>query len=132
MDGKNVNYTLKNMRHLTFKDTKTVLDTAMDIVNEASEQFAPIWQINSERLQIFQQYCEALDALAKQYNVEAIEVGVNERNHTIDIQLECISMEVENKKHVFYELAERALSFGFEHSENGNLIVKFVFPSLWT
>ena len=41
-------------------------------------------------------------------------------------------MTIESATHKFYSLAQRSKALGFSVSEDGNLNVKFVFPSVWT
>lgn len=106
-------------------------DIATMVVDEATKQFSPLWKINDKNADILKQYCEAIDLLSNEYNGTAINVFVDEVNMTVDITLTCGDLTIENKSHIFYQLAERAISVGFSTSEDGELEIKFVFPSLW-
>jgi len=68
--------------------------------------------------------------LVEQTDAESIEVEIDDTKMAIIVSIECISMEVDNKSHVFHELAKRAVSFGFSESD-GNTVVKFVFSGIW-
>lgn len=106
-------------------------DIATMVVDEATKQFSPLWKINDKNVDILKQYCEAIDLLSNEYNGTAINVFVDEVNMTVDITLTCEDLTIENKSHIFYQLAERAISVGFSTSDDGELEIKFVFPSLW-
>ena len=106
-------------------------DAVSMVVDEATAQFAPIWKENKERKQILKQYCDAIDALSNEFGGESFEVDVDDIKMTISIKLECHDMILDSQKHKYYDLAKRALSFGFSVSESGNLVVEFVFPRIW-
>ena len=106
-------------------------DAVSMVVEEATNQFAPLWGIDSHKYEILEQYCKAIDELASEFSGISYDVGVDEIEMTVQVVLECLDLTVASRKHRFYELAERSLSFGFSTSEDGNLNVKFVFPSVW-
>ena len=49
----------------------------------------------------------------------------------VTVVLECDEVIIEKDDHILYELAKRTVRYGFSVSEDGNLLVKFVFPGLW-
>ena len=106
-------------------------DMVSMVVDEATSQFAPIWKENKESKRILAQYCGVIDSLSDEFGGESFEVDVDDIKMTITIRLECQDMTLESQKHKYYDLAQRALSFGFSVSESGNLVVVFVFPSIW-
>lgn len=106
-------------------------DVVSMVVDEATSQFAPLWEINKESYSILKQYCSAIDMIAKEFDVESYDVSVDDIAMTITIEMECLDMVIESDTHVFYSLAQRTKAFGFSVSEKGNLNVKFVFPSVW-
>jgi len=106
-------------------------DVAELVIEEASARFAPLWQINTENLEIFKQYCEVIDSLANEFDGESFDVEVDEIAMDITIVLECSEIIIEDRNHIFYKLAKRTKKYGFSVSDGGNLLVKFVFPSLW-
>lgn len=106
-------------------------DVAAMIIEDANDRFSPLWKPNSERIDIFKEYCDAIDALSKEFDGESFEVEVDEISLEITVALECDEVIIENSNHVLYELAKRTTRYGFSVSEDGNLLVKFVFPSLW-
>lgn len=101
------------------------------VVDEATERFSPLWRVNGDKIKILNQYCDVLDILSKEFNGVSYEVEVNEITMEIDIALECDEIIIESKDHVFYELIKRSIKYGFSVSEDGALIIKFVFPSVW-
>jgi len=106
-------------------------DVVSMAVGEASAQFAPSWKVDSEKYQILKQYCTAIDALSSEFDGESFEVEVDDAQMTIGIKMSCPGMLIKNKTHVYYSLAQRAISFGFSAADNGNVAVEFVFPSVW-
>lgn len=101
------------------------------VVEEANEQFGKLWKVNEENYKILKQYCEAMDVLAKEHDGEAFDVEIDDIAMTITIGMECMDFVVQNKKSLYYELVKRAVSFGFSAAEDGNLLVRFTFPSIW-
>ncbi len=106
-------------------------DVVTMVTDEATTQFSPYYRENQERKEILQQYCEAIDVLAKEFDGESFEVEVDDIKMTISIRMECPDMVIQGSDHPFYALAERALSIGFSHGEGDTVAVEFVFPSIW-
>lgn len=106
-------------------------DVADMIIDEATKRFSPLWKMNEERLDIFKEYCKGVDTLAEEFDGESIEVEVDEITLEVTVILECDEVIIETDNHMLYELAKRTIRYGFSTSEDGNLLVKFVFPSLW-
>ena len=106
-------------------------DVVSMVVDEATAQFAPLWNINKEKYRILKQYCGVIDSLAEEFNGESFDVDVDDIAMTITIKMECRDVTIESQNHKYYSLAQRALAFGFSVSEDGLLCMKFVFPSVW-
>lgn len=106
-------------------------NVAKEVIDEANIRFSPSLVIDEERICIFEEYCNAIDILVNEYDGESLEVEVNESDLTISIRIECMSMEVNKSSHVYYDLIQRAVKFGFKNAGNGNIIIEFSFPSLW-
>jgi len=106
-------------------------DVVSMVTEEVTSQFAPIWKVNKESERILKQYCSVLDSISDEFGGISFEVDVDDIKMTISIKMECSDMVLESQTHKYYELAQRAISFGFSQSEEGNLLVEFVFPSIW-
>lgn len=106
-------------------------DVVSMVIDEATAQFAPVWTANRENKKILEQYCEAIDELAKEFQGISYEVNVDTIKMTIGIKMECGDIILNSKTNTYYKLAQRAISFGFSQSEDGNLVAEFVFPSIW-
>lgn len=107
-------------------------DVVSMVVEEATKQFEPLWKLNKESNKILEQYCSVIDSLAEEFGGESYDVSVDDIAMTITIIMECEDITIESKTHKFYSLAQRSKALGFSISENGNLNMKFVFPSVWT
>lgn len=105
-------------------------DAASIVIEEANERLSPLWKADEERLNIFKQYCEAIDLLSDEFDGESFEVEVDEITMEISITLECDEIVIESKTHELYDLVKRAIRCSFSAS-NDNLLVRFVFPSIW-
>ena len=110
----------------------TCFDVVSMVVEEATKQFAPLWKLNKENIKILEQYCSVIDSLSDEFGGKSFEVTVDDIAMTVSIIMECDDVTIESKTHRFYSLAQRSNSLGFSVSENGNLNVKFVFPSVWS
>lgn len=106
-------------------------DVVSMVVEEASRQFAPSWELDSELYNILKQYCSVIDSLVEEFDGESLDVFVDDIKMTIKVILECPDITIESASHNFYKLAQRSNSVTFGVSEDENLNVEFVFPSVW-
>lgn len=106
-------------------------DVVSMVVEEATKQFSPIWKLDDEKYRILEQYCTIIDDLSDEFEGISYDVEVDDINLTTAITLECPDMSIGQSAHKFYSLVQRAISVNFSSSEDGNLNIKFVFPSLW-
>lgn len=109
----------------------TCFDVASEVINDATERFKPLMRLNTERVDIFKQYCEVIDELAEEFNGVSFEVEVDEITMEVTVILECGEIIIGSSNHVFYELVKRTIRYGFSAGEDDNVAVKFVFPCLW-
>lgn len=106
-------------------------DVAAMVIEDANDRFAPLWKINTEKLNAFKGYCNEIDSLSVEFDGESFEVEVNEVTMEVIVALECGEIIIDKDNHILFELAKMAVKYGFSVSEDGNLVVKFVFPGLW-
>lgn len=106
-------------------------DVASMVIEDATERFKPSMKLNKERVDIFKDYCNAIDTLSNEFEGESFDVEVDEVTMEITVALECDEIVIESSNHIFYELVKRAVRYGFTASDDGNLVIKFVFPCLW-
>lgn len=106
-------------------------DVASEVIEEATNRFKPIMKLNTENLDIFKQYCEIIDGYANEFDGESFDINVDKNTMEITVALRCRTFIIEAADHVFYELIKRTVRYSFSTDDDGDLIVKFVFPSLW-
>ena len=106
-------------------------DVVSMVVEEATDRFSPLWKVDNDNYSILRQYCSAIDSISNEFDGESFEVEVDEITMEVTVVLECDEVIIEKDNHILYELAKRAVRYGFSVSEDGNLLVKFVFPGLW-
>ena len=106
-------------------------DVVEMVVDEANKLFTPLWKIDDEKYRILKQYCDVIDMISEEFDGQGYDVSVDEIKMTVKIIVECQSLMLESASHKFYALAKRALSCCFSVSDNGNVNVEFVFPSIW-
>lgn len=106
-------------------------DVVKDVAEEATRQFSPDIVLVPERLDILREYCEAIDTVAAATYAESFEAEVDEERLTVIVSVECAAFQIESVSSPFYELIERAVSFGFYANSDGNTVAYFEFPRLW-
>ena len=111
-------------------------DVVSMVVEEASNQFKPLWKTNDAKLQCLHTYCNAFDVLLKKVSGDSIDVEIDDVKMNIKITIECDSIEVGSENKVYHDIAGQALSVTFKVSddekfEDSKLAIEFVFPSIW-
>lgn len=123
---------LRVKREVIGVPTIRCFDIAEMVLDEATEQFSPIWVVDEEKKGALKQYCDALDILSEEFNGQAFEVDVDEVKMTISIKMFCDEIEVCDETHLLYKLGKVAKSMSFSYSkEDDTMAVEFVFPSIW-
>lgn len=112
-------------------DIRCFDDVAKDVIKEASKRFSSMWKIDEDKLDIFEEYCDAIDTMVCEWDGISLKVEVDEISMQVSVVLECYEIIVRNSDEAFCKLIERADKYGFGVSDEGNLLIKFVFPSLW-
>ena len=106
-------------------------DVAEAVLEEAGRQFSPLFTENAEKKAEIKSYCEVIDDLSEEFDGESFEVEVDDIKMKIHIRLECPDVVIESEDHDLYRLAGLAESMIFSHSDDGNLVIDFVFPGIW-
>ena len=101
------------------------------VVDEATQQFSPMYKLNQEWLDILKQYCEVIDKLSVQCEGVAYDVGVDDLTHEVSISMECPSFYAEPANKHFLEVLKSTVTLRFDNCGNGNVKATFVFPTLW-
>lgn len=102
------------------------------VIDEASRQFAPLFRLSGERLDIFKQYCSFIDKLIEEFGGTTLEVTVDDDDMTVHMKMELEELVVDDKERaVFTELVGRALSMRVAHGEGDTVLIHLVFPTLW-
>jgi hypothetical protein len=110
-------------------DKLRCFDIVSEVINEASERFGST--PNSYYVDVLNQYCDIIDMISDKYNGESYIVEVDENTHEISIGLECWDFAADNSSHVFYKLIEHTTKWSFSVADTGNLLITYVFPSIW-
>ena len=84
-------------------------DVVSMVVDEATAQFAPLWNINKEKYRILKQYCGVIDSLAEEFNGESFDVDVDDIAMTITIKMGCHDVTIESQNHKYYSLLKKHL-----------------------
>ncbi|MBR5014295.1 MAG: hypothetical protein IKY16_06785 [Bacteroidales bacterium] len=105
-------------------------DTVSMVVEEATERIKPL-KLQEDRLEILKEYCEAIDVLIQEHDATAIDAEIDENTHHVHIAMLVPEFVLKGKQSEFFRLIQCTDSFGFSVDEDGDLIVKFTFPSLW-
>lgn len=103
-----------------------------DVIEEATKQFSPIYQINDEYEDVLEQYCDAIDELGAEVSAEGFYVDVDEI--TMNISIGVISPEFTLTEYykIFCDLLKRSVGFRvIRDDDNENIITMFIFPPIW-
>ena len=106
-------------------------DIVSEVIDEANKRFGPLWKLSERNLNILNQYCEALDALYEYIDPSMIEAYIDEYDMTVQIKVQCPEIVIKVKHNLFYMLTSRTVRMEFSHIDNENILLTFVFPSLW-
>ena len=107
-------------------------DVVQMVVDEASNQFAPLWKVNEEKLNELKEKCADVDSMILDFGGEGIEVEVDDIKLTISITVSCCDGVIVEGGIVFLRVVNDALSVGFTKSKDGEGVdVTRVFPGIW-
>ena len=106
-------------------------DIVSEVVDEANKRFGPLWKLSERNLNILNQYCVALDTLYEHIDPSMIEAYIDEDDMTIQIKVRCPEIVIMTKHNLFYVITSRTVRMEFSHIDNENILLTFVFPSLW-
>lgn len=104
-------------------------ETAKMVVEEATKQFAPCWELSVDKLSACEQYCSVFDSFLKETDAKMFSVSVDEIQMTVALSSRFEKIEFESSKS-FARLTECALKTTVEPSED-EWEVTFIFSSLW-
>lgn len=107
-------------------------ELANEVIEDATERFAPEYRDSDELRQEFDETCEIIDEFIEDTLAEGFEVDVDDERKDIIITVETICLEVRYPNHAFfYEAVERCKAFSFSRNEVGDLVITFRFPGIW-
>lgn len=108
-------------------------DVMSEMIELATERFGHFWKENEQFKDILFNYCDNLDILADEFGGFGFNIEIDEILMTIEYILEFseTAIDIYGNKHILFELLKRAERFETFASEDGNLCIKFVFPSIW-
>lgn len=105
---------------------------AVSMVVEEMTKELPLYFLNEEKMDILSEYCEIIDTFAERFSVESVGAEVDLDNQIV-ISLDCDDSIVSYNpsKDVLTQLFDRAVSVSFSTTNGENVVMKFVFPSVW-
>lgn len=105
-------------------------DILSEVLNEASKQFGGTWKVSQNKLNVLNQYCDAIDLLREEIDASALETSVDDTKMTISIKVQCPEVVIMTKENLFFMLMSRTVRTDFSQLD-GDLLIDFVFPSIW-
>ena len=107
-------------------------DVVKMVVDEATEQFAPLWKVNDEKLSALKDKCADIDSLILDFGGEEMEVDVDNSKLTISICISCCEGIIVEGGIVFQRVVTDALSVSFANSDNSDGVnVTIIFHGVW-
>ena len=104
-------------------------DTAKEVIDGFSKEHEGCLVLDRKRLDIFAEYCKAIDLIADYDRAKWIAFKVSDEN-TVICKMMLPALETPTLKSFFCDLVARSVQFSVENEE-GDIVLTFVFPSLW-
>lgn len=107
-------------------------DTAMEIIDTFSKEHSKRLELVSERLDIFAEYCEAIDLIADYNSAKCVAFKIEDDNddNTVICKMMLPELVTATSRSLFCDLVARSIDFSVENVEKA-VVLTFVFPSLW-
>lgn len=107
-------------------------DTAKEIIDTFSKEHSKRLELVSERLDIFAEYCEAIDLIADYNNAKCVAFKIEDDNddNTVICKMMLPELVAATSRSLFCDLVARSIDFSVENVEKV-VVLTFVFPSLW-
>ena len=110
-------------------------DTAMEIIDTFSKEHSERLELVSERLDIFAEYCEAIDLIADYNSAKCVAFKIEDDNddnddNTVICKMMLPELVAATSRSLFCDLVARSIDFSVENVEKA-VVLTFVFPSLW-
>ena len=107
-------------------------DTAMETIDAFSKEHSERLELVSERLDIFAEYCEAIDLIADYNSAKCVAFKIEDDNddNTVICKMMLPELVAVTSRSLFCDLVARSIDFSAENVEKA-VVLTFVFPSLW-
>ena len=107
-------------------------DTAKEIIDTFSKEHSKRLELVSERLDIFAEYCEAIDLIADYNSAKCVAFKIEDDNddNTVICKMMLPELVAATSRSLFCDLVARSIDFSVENVEKA-VVLTFVFPSLW-
>ena len=107
-------------------------DTAKEIIDTFSKEHSKRLELVSERLDIFAEYCEAIDLIADYNSAKCVAFKIEDDNddNTVICKMMLPELVAVTSRSLFCDLVARSIDFSVENVEKA-VVLTFVFPSLW-
>ena len=105
-------------------------DVVNMVLEEATEQFAPLWQQDSSRAEQLRRYCGIIDSVVDEFGGTCFEVEVDEDTMQIHLELVCQKVIFQENSKLLSVIRRSAVTRIVRR--NGNeLGIHFVFSGVW-
>lgn len=104
-------------------------DTAKEAIDGFLKEHNNLSKTDRERLDMFTEYCDAVDLIADYNRAECVAFKV-EDDGAVSCKLMLPALDTPSAKSPFFDLVVRSVSFSVENVD-GKIVLTFVFPSLW-
>lgn len=107
-------------------------DTAKEIIDTFSKEHSKRLELVSESLDIFAEYCEAIDLIADYNSAKCVAFKIEDDNddNTVICKMMLPELVTATSRSLFCDLVARSIDFSVENVEKA-VVLTFVFPSLW-
>ncbi len=107
-------------------------DMAKEVIDTFSKEHSESLELDNERLDIFAEYCEAIDLIANYNKAKCLAFKVEDDNgeNTVICKMMLPELVATTSRSLFCDLVARSIDFSVENVEKA-VVLTFVFPSLW-
>ena len=110
---------------------ETLTDTAMDLLAEADEQFAPGFAEIPEYREAFLQVCRDVQQLIDSSEASEFRMTIDDETMDIKVSFWCTCLEAVGEKEALLRAVRTATEFSCTWKGEETFEVKFVFPGIW-
>lgn len=90
-----------------------------------------VTMVDSDKVDILREYCDVIDIILSECGGCKSSVSIEPRTNNISISIEVAVFSANRFNQLYFDLIERSVSLTVFNANNGNVGIKFMFPSVF-